>query len=98
MFTNILLKMLKQDLILQIMKQIPLPSGNNKVIRLMKDELGEKIMTEIIDLTPKKNISVQQMMVMKIKIIKKHKSVSQKENLNLKIIKIVQKQINIKMK
>ena len=54
MFTNILLKMLKQDLILQIMKQIPLPSGNNKVIRLMKDELGEKIMTEIIDLTPKK--------------------------------------------
>ena len=54
MFTNILLKMLKQDLMLQIMKSIPLPSGNNRVIRLMKDELGEKIMTEIIDLTSKK--------------------------------------------
>ena len=42
------LKMLKKGSILQII-EIPLPKGKNKkVIGLMKDELGEKLMKELI--------------------------------------------------
>ena len=32
----------------------PFPRGNNNVFRLMKDELGGKIMTDNVNLTPKK--------------------------------------------
>ena len=47
--------MLKLDLILQIMNQIDhLPKGKNeKVIGLMKDELGGKIMTKFAELRAK---------------------------------------------
>ena len=46
-------KMLKQDLIPQIMER-KIPKGKNKrVIEIMKDEFGKKIMTEFVTLTLK---------------------------------------------
>ena len=43
-------KMLKQDLIPQIMEK-KIPKGKNeRVIEIMKDELGKKIMTEFVTL------------------------------------------------
>ena len=47
--TKILPKILKQDLTLQILKQITFTEGKNeKVIRLMKDELGVQTMNEFV--------------------------------------------------
>ena len=49
-FTQILQKMFRQDLILAIMNQIdrPLPKGKNKkLIGLLKDALGGKIIYKI---------------------------------------------------
>ena len=56
----------------------------------MKDEIGENIIKEFGELRAKTAV--------KIKKQKAQNSMSQKENLNLKIIKAVQKQINLKMK
>ena len=44
-FTKILQEILKQDLTFQIMNQ---KDQNDKVIGLMEDELGKKIMTKFI--------------------------------------------------
>ena len=57
-FTKILQKMLKQDLILQLLNQTelpkPLPKEKYKnVIELMNDELGGQIMKEFVGLRAK---------------------------------------------
>ena len=52
-YTQILQKKLKQDLILQIMKQKDHYLRGKNVTGLMKNELGEKIMTEFAALRPK---------------------------------------------
>ena len=53
-FITTLQKILKLDLILNYELDRPLPKGKNKkVIGLMKDEFGEKIMVKVLGLTAK---------------------------------------------
>ena len=66
-----------------------LPIGKNKkVIGLMKDELGGQIMKKCVRIRPKHTV-IQKATMMKIKKQNKQKSVSQKEILNVEIIKNV---------
>ena len=66
-----------------------MPKGKNKkVIGLMKDELGRKIMKTFVELWAK-TCSYLIDMIVKIKKQRSQKSVSLKENLNLKIKKTV---------
>ena len=58
----------------------------------MKNVLVGKIMS--LSLENKKYIAIQQIKMIKINKQKAEKSVSQSEKLNLRIIKIIQKQIN----
>ena len=65
----------------------------------MTDELGGKIMTRFVALREKTYSYFQlQMTVVKIKKQKAQKSVSQNENINMRTIKTVQKQLNLKIK
>ena len=66
-FIKTLKKMLKQDLILQTMNNIDhYLKEKTKVIGLVKDELGGKIMKEFVGLRAKTYVT-QQMMVVKTK-------------------------------
>ena len=86
--------MLKLDLILQIITQ----KGKNKnVIGLRKDELGRKIMTKCVGLGAK----TYGYLIDDGSEYKKEKGTKRcvtKENLNLKIIETVQKQLNVRIK
>ena len=73
-FIKTLKKMLKQDLILQTMNNIDhYLKEKTKVIGLVKDELGGKIMKEFVGLRAKTYVT-QQMMVVKTKM-QHHKQV-----------------------
>ena len=58
----------------------------------MKDELGGKVLKEFVGLKAK-----TYMTVVEIKNQRPQKSVSSKENLDLKIIKTVYKQLNLRI-
>ena len=91
--------MLKQDLALQILKKIDLPKGKiQKVIGLMKNELGGKIMKEFVGLRAKTYSYLKDNNDKDKKKQKAQKSVSYNENLNFKIIKTVQMQLKQKIK
>ena len=75
-----------------------LPIGKNKkVIGLMKDELGGQIMKKCDRIRPKHTV-IHKATMMKIKKRNRQKSVSQKEILNLEIIKNVEKHLELKIK
>ena len=75
-----------------------LPIGKNKkVIGLMKEELGGKIMKKCDRIRPKHTV-IHKATMMKIKKRNRQKSVSQKEILNLEIMKNVEKHLELKIK
>ena len=91
--------MLKLDLILHIINQIDhfQKEKNEKVIELMKNTLGRKIMIKFVGLRAK----TYRYLIDDSSEYKKAngtKRVPQKENLNLKIIKTVWKQPNLGIK
>ena len=90
--------MLKQGYILQTMNQIDdcLNEKNKKVSRLMKDELGGKIVTKFTGLEAKTFSYLID--VMKIKKAKSTKKWAKKESLNLIVMKTVLKQLNLRTK
>ena len=75
----------------------PLPTGKNKVVGVMKDESGGQIMKRFVGLHPfvglktysylKDNDEGKKAKGIKISVVK--------ENLNFKIIKIVEKQVKL---
>ena len=99
-FIQTLQKMLKLDLILQIINQIDnrLKEKIRKIIGLMKDELARKIMTKLFGLRAK---SYSYLIVdgSEDKKAKSTKNCIIKRKLKFeKIMKIVQKQLNLKIK
>ena len=88
-------KMLKKSLILQIMSQ---KSCYQKVVDLMKNELGGKVMKEFGGLKEKSIQLFNRDNKDESKKAKDTKNVQLKENLNLKIIKIVFKHLCLKIK
>ena len=95
-FIKTLQKMLKLNLILQIMNQIDHWLKKKRVIGLMKDELGRKTMTKFVGLRAKKYSYLIDDGSEDKK--KRHRNCVIKKTLNLKIIKTVQKQLNLIMK
>ena len=83
--------MLKKDLIHEIMKSIQHYLLDKKVIRLMKDEIGRKIMTEFVALRPK-TYSYLTDDCGKDKKAKGTKKCVIKEDLNLMIVRLLIKQ------
>ena len=92
---EILQKMLKQDLTLQIFNQPDHCLQGKKIIGLMKDELGGQIKKEFGGLRARL-YSYLKYNNDENKKNKKHKKVSHKKNLNLKMITTVQKQLKLK--
>ena len=91
--------MLKVDLILPTMNQTDhcLKEKIKKVIGLMKDEFAGKMMTKFVGLRAKTyNYLIDD--GSEDKKTKGTKTVSSKENLNLKIMKTVQKQLKLRIK
>ena len=72
-----------------------LPKGKNKyAIGLMKDELGTEIMTKFVGLKAK----TCSYLIDDSSKYKKATATRKKKNLNLKIIKTVQKKLNLRIK